>query len=157
MSVITARGGVRPHARATRLPGLLVALLLALGVLAATSPPASAAGLAVAEFVGLPPSQVVGRVTFTDIGADMRVTGQWNQGFLDPNVAAYRFLIVNTITGHTDYDLTNDIASQIHISVPGTSPFVLDLPNVQVLNVITKTFVITANGTRIGSAVIVGV
>ncbi|HEY4383927.1 MAG TPA: hypothetical protein VGN34_05545, partial [Ktedonobacteraceae bacterium] len=78
--------------------------------------------VAYADFTG----DTTGRFTFTDLPGDKtRVTGQWNTGFSSADVGDYSFTLENE-KGEVINDLTQDIAAQIHINVPGTSPFQKD-------------------------------
>ena len=107
-----------------------------------------------ADFTGV----VTGRFTWTNIpGNKCRVTGQFNTGLDNPNVSEYTFHLEDG-SGSVIQDLTSDIASQIHINPPGSSPFQCDFPFslTSVQDVAGLCFVVNYQSHSLGSGGIVG-
>ncbi|GES97377.1 hypothetical protein GLOIN_2v1604363 [Rhizophagus clarus] len=95
--------------------------------------------------------KVTGRFTWTNIpGNKCRVTGQFNTGLDSPNVGDYSFFLEDG-SGNSVHDLTQEIASQIHINPPGASPFQCDFPFslTSVKDVTGLCFVVKRGGTTL--------
>ncbi|RIA95111.1 hypothetical protein C1645_758207 [Glomus cerebriforme] len=102
---------------------------------------------------------VTGRFTWTNIpGGKCRVTGQFNTGLESPDVSDYEFTLEDD-SGKTIQDLTEGIRKQIHINVPGCSPYQCDFPFSlsSVKDVVGLCYVVKMKGKVIGKGVIVGV
>jgi hypothetical protein len=84
------------------------------------------------------------------------MTGHFNKGFISPNVNDYEFVVMDK-KGNTKMDFTKEIRKQIHIYVPGTSPFQVDCENVSVKDFVKKFFVLKFKGKIIGKAEIIGI
>ncbi|CAB4429710.1 unnamed protein product [Rhizophagus irregularis] len=67
--------------------------------------------------------KVTGRFTWTNIpGNKCRVMGQFNTGLESPDVKEYSFFLEDDKETKV-HDLTEEIASQIHINPPGNDSF----------------------------------
>uniref|UniRef100_A0A1D1XV61 Gamma-aminobutyric acid receptor subunit beta n=1 Tax=Anthurium amnicola TaxID=1678845 RepID=A0A1D1XV61_9ARAE len=103
--------------------------------------------------------EVTGRFTWTNIpGNKCRITGQFNTGLTSPDVKDYTFFLEDdkeTVV----HDLTDDIAKQIHINVPGCSPYQCDFPFslTSVKDVTGLCFVVKMKGKTLSKGIIEGV
>jgi hypothetical protein len=103
--------------------------------------------VAYADFI----DTVTGRFTFTTLPGDKtRVTGQFDTGITSPDISAYQFLLQDG-DQRTVQDITQHIAAQAHINVPGTNAFQVQYPGTQLTGL---TFVVTLKGSTIGQAAI---
>ncbi|PKY39915.1 hypothetical protein RhiirA4_394035 [Rhizophagus irregularis] len=103
--------------------------------------------------------KVTGRFTWTNIpGNKCRVMGQFNTGLESPDVKEYSFFLEDDKETKV-HDLTEEIASQIHINPPGASPFQCDFPFslTSVKDVTGLCFVVKHKGTTLSKGIIVGV
>ena len=96
-----------------------------------------------------------GRITFANFDS-VRMTGQFNKGFISPNVNDYEFIVMDK-KGNTKMNFSKEIRKQIHINVPGTSPFQVDCENVFVKDFVKNFFAVKYKGKTIGKAEIIGV
>ncbi|KAG9285684.1 hypothetical protein G9A89_002251 [Geosiphon pyriformis] len=107
------------------------------------------------EFKNDSPLTVTGFVTFTQLTTgEIVVTGQFNEGFNDPDTSKYTFTFSN------GYDLTGKF--NLNIQNGGTAPWTVTLNDFTLqpvsapkLNILFSDFTITYGGIKIGQANII--
>ncbi|CAG8605169.1 3515_t:CDS:2, partial [Diversispora eburnea] len=100
-------------------------------------------------------SRCSGEFHFTEIATStVRITGQFNTGFVDDIKSNYEYIIKNS-AGSTIKNLTTEINAQITINIPGASAFECDFTGLTVDDLVGASFCVTYKKTStIGEAVI---